>query len=71
MYYEELYRESNELAAERLELVMERIASIAEHTDVPVQYDSYFKRTAKFILTLADILQRKCDSIFPADIWMW
>lgn len=59
MYYEELYRESNELAAERLELVMERIASIAEHTDVPVQYDSYFKRTAKFILTLADILQRK------------
>ena len=59
MYYEELYKESNELAAERFELVMERIASIAEHTDVPVQYDSYFKRTAKFILILADILQRK------------
>ena len=59
MYYEELYRESNELAAERFELVMERIASIAEATDVPAQYDSYFKRTAKFILTLADILQRK------------
>ena len=59
MCYEELYRESNELAEERFELVMERIASIAEATDVPAQYDSYFKRTAKFILTLADILQRK------------
>ena len=59
MYYEELYRESNELATERFELVMERIASIAEETDVPAQYDSYFKKTAKFILTLAGILQRK------------
>ena len=46
MFYEEIYRESNELAVERLELVMERIASIAEATDVPAQYDSYFKRTA-------------------------
>ena len=59
MFYEEIYRESNELAVERLELVMERIASIAEATDVPAQYDSYFKRTAKFLLAVADILERK------------
>lgn len=59
MFYEELYRESNELAAERFELVMERIASIAEATDVPAQYDSYFKKTAKFLLAVADVLERK------------
>lgn len=59
MFYEEIYRESNELAAERFELVMERIASIAESTDVPAQYDSYFKKTAKFLLAVADVLQKK------------
>ena len=59
MYYEELYRESNEVAVERFELVMERIASIAECTDVPAQYDSYFKKTAKFLLAVANILAKK------------
>jgi len=59
MHYEELYRESNELAEERFELVMERITSIAEMTDVPEKYDSYFKKTAHFLLDVADILKRK------------
>ncbi len=61
MYYEELYKESNELAAERFELVMERIAEIAKETDVPEVYDSYFKKTAEFLLAVADILKRKED----------
>lgn len=39
MGYRELYQESNEQAAERFELVMERIAQIAEQTDVPDVYD--------------------------------
>ena len=38
MQYEELYRESNELAAERLELVLERIAEIAKEKE---NRDSY------------------------------
>ena len=59
MFYEEIYRESNELAEERFELVMERIAAIAEATDVPAQYDSYFKKSAKFLLAVADVLQKK------------
>ncbi len=59
MYYEEFYRESNELAAERFALVMERIASIADATDVPAMYDSYFKKTAKFLLAVAEILEKK------------
>lgn len=59
MQYEELYRESNELAKERLELVLERIAEIAKETDVPEQFDDYFKKTANYILLLAEMLQKK------------
>lgn len=59
MYYEELYKESNELAAERFALVMERIGEIAKETDVPKTYDSYFRKTAEFLLAVADILKRK------------
>lgn len=59
MQYEELYRESNELAAERLELVLERIAEIAKETDVPEQFDSYFKKTAEYLLLLAEMLEKK------------
>lgn len=61
MYYEELYRESNEQAAERFSLVMERIAEIAETTDVPAEYDFYFKKTAEFLLAVAEILKKKED----------
>ena len=59
MQYEELYRESNELAKERLELVLERIAEIAKETDVPEQFDAYFRKTAEYILLLAEILDKK------------
>lgn len=59
MGYRELYQESNEQAAERFELVMERIAQIAEQTDVPEVYDDYFKRTAAFLLQLKEIVTEK------------
>ena len=59
MQYEELYRESNELAEERLELVLERIAQIANATDVPKEYDAYFRSTAEYILLLAEMLKKK------------
>ena len=35
MGYRDIYKESNEQAEERFLLVMERIAEIAEETDVP------------------------------------
>ena len=35
MGYRDIYKESNEQAEERFSLVMERIAEIAEETDVP------------------------------------
>ena len=36
MGYRDIYKESNEQAEERFLLVMERIAEIAEETDVPI-----------------------------------
>ena len=39
MSYMEFYKESNEQASERFDLVMERIAEIKEKTDVPAVYD--------------------------------
>ena len=59
MQYEELYRESNEMAEERLELVMERIAEIAKAADVPETYVAYFKNTAEYLLLLAEMLAKK------------
>ena len=45
MGYRDIYKESNEQAEERFLLVMERIAEIAEETDVPEKFDDYFKKT--------------------------
>lgn len=64
MGYKEIYRESNELAEERFELVMERIAQIAKETDVPGQFDDYFKKTAAFLLQLRDIVRREESGAF-------
>ena len=59
MGYRELYQESNEQAAERFEIVMARIAKIAEQSDVPDVYDDYFKKTAAFLLQLKEIITEK------------
>ena len=59
MSYMEFYKESNEQASERFDLVMERIAEIKEKTDVPAVYDPYFRRTAEFLLAVAEILRKK------------
>ena len=48
MGYREIYKESNEMADERFELVMERIEKITEQTDVPEVFDDYFKKTAQY-----------------------
>ena len=42
MGYRDIYKESNEQAEERFSLVMERIAEIAEETDVPEKFDDCF-----------------------------
>ena len=58
MGYRDIYKESNEQAEERFLLVMERIAEIAEETDVPEKFDDYFKKTAAFLLQLKNVSEK-------------
>ncbi len=58
MGYQELYKESNEAAEERLELVMERIAEISEQADVCEQFEEYFKKAAANLLYFAELLKK-------------
>ncbi|MBO5069376.1 MAG: aminopeptidase [Roseburia sp.] len=58
MEYKKLYKESNEMAAERFELVTERIEEIAASPEGPKKSQDYFKRTAEFLLLLANIYHK-------------
>jgi len=53
--YKELYQESNELVAERFELVTERIVEICEKAETAETFAEYFARTAAFLAKLADV----------------
>ena len=66
MGYKEIYQDSNEQAKERFSLVMERIAGIAEETDVPEVYEDYFKKTAAFLLQLKEIVTKAEEDTLKA-----
>ena len=69
MGYRDIYKESNEQAEERFLLVMERIAEIAEETDVPETFDDYFKKTAAFLLQLKSVLEKaEADTLIDASL---
>ena len=69
MGYRDIYKESNEQAEERFSLVMERIAEIAEETDVPETFDDYFKKTAAFLLQLKSVLEKaEADTLKDASL---
>lgn len=69
MGYRDIYKESNEQAEERLLLVMERIAEIAEETDVPETFDDYFKKTAEFLLQLKSVSEKaEADTLKDASL---
>ncbi len=57
MGYQELYKESNEAAAERYELVLERISQICEHADVKEPFADYFEKTASFLMSVAEVMK--------------
>ena len=59
MKYKAFYQESNEMAAERFELMTERMTQIAEQPDTAEQYAEFFKDTAAFFLLLADIYRKE------------
>ena len=63
MSYKELYRESNELVEERLELVMERIGGIASDkaSSVAEPYRAYFTGAAEYLLTLRKLADQALD----------
>ena len=48
MGYREIYKEENEKAQERYELVTDRLRSISEEETVPEQYRDYFSKAAAF-----------------------
>ena len=69
MGYRDIYKESNEQAEERFLLVMERIAEIAEETDVPEKFDDYFKKTAAFLLQLKSVSEKaEADTLIDASL---
>lgn len=69
MGYRDIYKELNEQAEERFSLVMERIAEIAEETDVPETFDDYFKKTAAFLLQLKSVLEKaEADTLKDASL---
>lgn len=61
MGYQELYKESNEAAAERYELVLERISQICEHADVKEPFADYFEKTASFLISVAEVMKLQED----------
>ena len=49
MGYKEIFQESNDEAAERYDLVLERITEIAKEQQTAEKYQDYFRKTADFI----------------------
>ena len=58
MGYQECYKETNELAAERYELVAERIAEIAETAQVPEPFAEYFRKNAAYLQSLRALYEK-------------
>ncbi len=56
MSYRKVYEMENEQAAQRYELVLERIRQAAAQPETKERYADYFQRTAKFILLTTDVL---------------
>lgn len=61
MGYKELYKESNEAAAERFDLVLERITEISKKAEVAETYADYFEKEAAFLLSVADIVKLEAE----------
>ena len=58
MGYQECYKETNELAAERYELAAERIAEIAEAAQTPEPFAEYFQKNAAYLQNLRALYEK-------------
>lgn len=59
MGYQECYKETNELAAERYELVAERIVEIAEAAQAPEPFAEYFRTNAAYLQSLRALYEKE------------
>lgn len=64
MSYKEIYELSNELYAERLELVEERIEQIVREPAIEPAFADYFRSAAKCINTIKTITQIRNLTIY-------
>lgn len=64
MSYKEIYELSNELYAERLELVEERIEQIVREPAIEPAFADYFRSVAKCINTIKTIAQIRNLTIY-------
>lgn len=64
MSYKEIYELSNELYAERLELVEERIEQIVREPAIEPAFADYFRSAAKCINTIKNIAQIRNLTIY-------
>ncbi|MBQ8662562.1 MAG: aminopeptidase [Eubacterium sp.] len=72
MKYQSLFKEANENAMERYELVIERLEGILADNTVPEEYQEYFAETTQFLLYLnsLSVLQQQ-GTLFDADMAEW
>lgn len=72
MKYQNLFKENNENAMERYELVIERLEAILADNTVPEEYKDYFAETTQFLLYLnsLSVLEQQ-GTLFAADRAEW
>lgn len=58
MNYKELYKESNNVMEERLEIVIGRLAEISTNAEVAEPYAGYFRTVARYMLSLNRLLDK-------------
>lgn len=71
MDYRDYFRERNEEAAERFELVSQRIREIPGEETVPDIYRGYFSYVAEFISYVNGMSFSIAGGVYPTSSWVW
>ena len=72
MKYQSLFTEANEAAAERYELVIERLEGILQENTVAEEYKAYFREATEFLLYLNSLSELQQEgTLFDADREEW
>lgn len=69
MGYQECYKETNELAAERYELVAERIAEIAEAAQAPEPFAEYFRTMPHIYRAFVHCMKKEKAAVLRRGAW--